>query len=163
MVHKSACVWKTHTDTFAIVVLPSVWPFILRRCETRCPAVSSYTTSASLSSMSLFVSLFVYFRLSPGACCIHQFFRDHVAGVPQLQGESNNTCAHGFITSTLWDPLGFKEVCNTWRELSVSVSISVHYNASCKPILAFKSPAWLSFSQKTRLLLNERQRRNRLC
>ncbi len=76
---------------------------------------------------------------------------------------SQTTRAHGFITSTLWVPLGFKEVYNTWRELSVSVSISVHYNASCKHILAFKSPAWLSFSQKTHLLLNERQRRNRLC
>lgn len=37
MVYKSVCVWKRHTDTFAIVVLPSVWPFLLRQCETCCP------------------------------------------------------------------------------------------------------------------------------
>lgn len=156
--------FERHTQThLPLLCCPLFGHLFSDSVKHAAPAVSSYTTSASLSSLSLFVSLFVHFRLSSGACCIHQFFRDHVAGVPQLQGESNNTCSQGFITSPLWDPLGFKEVCNTWRELSVSVSISGHYNTDCKPILPFKSPAWLSFSQKTCLILNECQRRNRLC
>ncbi len=140
-----APVFERHTQThLPLLCCPRFGHFCSDSAKHTQPLLfSSYTTSAfSFISVLLCVSVCLF---SPLSRClfIHQLFRDHVAGVPQLQGESNNNVPMVLSLVRYEDPLASKRSVIPGESCLYLLEFPFIIMLASRPILAFKSPYWL--------------------